>query len=898
MLISAVTVLCAVLLPAAEAPATDTPIELLNADTYWRLHLAWRTPQVATASGELKPLLEKKRRGLKEADRKPVPAVHSPLPPAGWAASDFDDRSWARDLLPVEFPQAPKATVYVPGNPMEWQAVAARGKFLLADPSGVGDLRLSVAYAGGVVVYVNGRELARGHLPTGKLAPETLAERYADEAYLTPDGHKLPLPRDGKDYADRYAKRIRRLADVPVPASMLRNGVNVLAIEARRAPLSEAWLTAAYGKVSHRGAWGPFGHVGLFDVKLTAAKAAGAAANTARPAGMQLWTCGAFENLLVWQHGDPCERPLLKLTGVRNGAFSGRIVVGSTKPIRGVKVAPGELSAGPARIPASAVQVRYAALSSAATSWVASRASSGTARFDMLLDKPPAEVPVVDLPVPKRSWRLQWSHPHGRPVPGAVLPIWVTVHVPAAAKPGVYEGKVRVSADGLAPVDVPVRLAVHDWPLPSPRDFVSHNNLWPSHESTALHYGAGLWSDRHFELMGHVLELSNLAANKFCVLHLVCEAYHMGNRESMVRWIDAGGGRYRHDFSILDRYLDLYASACGRPGLLLLSVFVPRADQVDKKTSKPARWCKVSRLDPKTGTVTPMAQPAYGTPESAAFWRPVLAAIRKRLLKRGWWGVTALGTGSDVQPRPETVAAFREIWPDGVWMSSSHMRPRWYPCGESDRVPVPYRESVWGTGSPYDPEGRRPKQYPRPWKTDGRGREWAFPRVGQGVCSALYDSSRLVLVRAVQEGTLQGGINGFGRIGADFLPIPDPRRDGRFLSLCGPIGAHLGPSASTRAIVAPGPKGIVATERLEMFREGLQVREAMISIQKAIDGGRLPAELARQCTKLLNDRARTYLRTHPDTPAAWTAFECGLLERDDRLFALCAEAAAATGRAD
>ncbi|MFP4057827.1 MAG: glycoside hydrolase domain-containing protein [Candidatus Brocadiia bacterium] len=886
--------LAAVLALALACPAAaGEPIEILSCDSSYRLFLHWRTPVVAARSGELVPLLEKKQRGMTEADRKPVPSARSPLPPDGWHEPGFDDRSWARDILPVEFPQDHRATAREAGNPAAWALIAARGMFYVEDPGQARGLRLSLVYAGGVVVRVNGQELVRAHLPKGALRPEAVAEPYPPEAYLRPDGKKLPMASRTEAYPERFARRVRRLADIEVPAAVLRQGTNVLAIECRRAPLSEVWLEAPYGKLTYRGPHGPFGHVGLLDLRLTAQ--AGVSPNVARPEGLQVWTCRAFENLLQWHHGDPCETPALRLVGCRNGAFSGRIVISSAEPIRGVCVEVSDLEGEGASLPAAAIEVRYADRATPPTSWVPSRASSGHYRFDRLLAEPPAEVAAVDVSVPKRSWGLQWSHPRAKPGPAAVLPAWLTVHVPADAKPGLYRATATVEAQGAEPTRVPLAIRVHDWALPSPRDFASHNNLYQSHESTALYYDVPLWSDRHFALMGRALELSTLAADKFCVVHLVAPAYHMGNSQSMARWVRRGDGGYDHDFSLVDRYFDLYEAACGKPGLVLLVVFVPRADHVDK-TGEPARWLKVSRLDPATGRVEPMDQPPYGTPRSVAFWRPVLEGVLERLRRRGWLDVAALGTGADVHPQPATVAAFHEIWPEGPWMSSSHTRPRWYKAGEDRRVPVFYRESVWGVGRLYDPEADRQDHYPRPWASDSPYREWAFPRVGQAMIKALYDSSRLVLFRAAPEASLQGGLTGIGRVGADFLPLPHETKPGRFRSLCGPIGAHLGPAASTRAFVGPGSDGPVATERLEMFRQGVQVREALLFLQRALEAEAVDEELARRCTALLDERARTYLRTRRDTVAGYLYFESGLLEREGRLFALCAEVAEATGR--
>ena len=56
------------------------------------------------------------------------------------------------------------------------------------------DLRVSVAYIGGVAVYVNGEEIGRSELPTDALEAYTPATKYPIEAYTTEDG-KTALPR-------------------------------------------------------------------------------------------------------------------------------------------------------------------------------------------------------------------------------------------------------------------------------------------------------------------------------------------------------------------------------------------------------------------------------------------------------------------------------------------------------------------------------------------------------------------------------------------------------------------------------------------------------------------------------------------------------------------------------
>ena len=59
-----------------------------------------------------------------------------------------------------------------------------------------------------------------------------------------------------------------------------------------------------------------------------------------------------------------------------------------------------------------------------------------------------------------------------------------------------------------------------------------------------------------------------------------------------------------------------------------------------------------------------------------------------------------------------------------------------------------------------------------------------------------------------------------------------------------------------KTLLGPGETGAVATERFEAFREGVQICEAILAIQKGIDSGKLPADLAAKANALLDDRSK------------------------------------------
>lgn len=825
---------------------------LLDSKTgFWRTFITYRTPVLVDKEGKIKPLLTKYHK-RKNPNPRPVPVTCSGYPEDKWKDVAFDDLSWTRSRGIIGPGQSLKAYIWEPGGPGAVQLICARAKFEVKDPAKCSGLKLALSFQGGAVVHVNGKELAREQMPKGELRFESNATPYPVDAYIRPDGKQL-TGYDRKAHGALFAKRTRNL-EVQIPAASLRKGVNVVAVEIYRAPINEVHLTAKWSKVSWRGAPGPWAHARLLHAKVTAPAAVAAVPNVGRPKGVQVWRSQPWGTVTGLDYGDPFDsvKPIC-LVGVRGGEFNGRFVVSSDQAFGGLKVSVTDLVGKNGKIPVSQITTRYAL-------------PEGY-RFDALTALPPGNVPLKAYQKSRRSPRAQ----------AAMQPVWLTVRVPKTAQAGSYEATITVQAEGLKDVRIPLRLSVQDWTLTAVRDYVSHNNIWQSHESVALRYKVPFWSEKHFELMGQVLELLGPLANQFCVVHVVPGAYHQGNSEGMIRWIDKGNGKYDHDLSVFDKYLDLYQKKLGKPGLLLLSVVTPYTDKVNKKTGKGGHVV-VSRLDPATKKVESMEGPKYGTPECESFWRDVLTKVRARLDKRGWMDVTALGTGSDRTPLPETFGMFKRIWKDSKWMSSSHMNPSSYKAGKEGMVPVPYRERVWGIPSGY----KAGKTYPAPWKSAPRHYQWAFSRSGSGWLELKHYHS-LSDYRLQPEKSILSGMTGIGRVGADFWDI-----EGRKYPLSGSSGAHLGCSASIRYFLYPGPKGPLPTTRSEMFREGVQIREAIVFLRNAIDNSKAAA-LAPKIKALLNQRGLNMVA--PNGHRNW-------LDDEANLFSLCGEVASALGAAE
>jgi hypothetical protein len=107
-----------------------------------------------------------------------------------------------------------------------------------------------------------------------------------------------------------------------------------------------------------------------------------------------------------------------------------------------------------------------------------------------------------------------------------------------------------------------------------------------------------------------------------------------------------------------------------------------------------------------------------------------------------------------------------------------------------------------------------------------------------------------------------------------------------------------GPNDAQRALLAPGPDGAIATERFENFREGTEISEAIIYLEKALADKKISGELEAKVGKYLTDRGTVFIKFWYDKRASpWDSgmktSVPGQVDRDAELLALCAEVAAA-----
>jgi glycosyl hydrolase family 123 len=842
---------CAAL--AADGPAKADPVEaaapttVLDTAGFWRMHQTLKPP-VAQYTDGLRPMLLSA--GYLNSE--------TPDPPSNWPSLEFDDSTWLR------------APALVSAKTPYLARLSLRGRFQVADPSKVEGLKLSLDFHGGAVVWVNGREVARAHVPKGQPAADRVAEAYPETAFVTDSGDLITYDRwkkmKNEHRKSRQALRRRSLDRVAIPSSSLRKGVNVVAIEIVRAPYHKSVeVKKAPGSGRH-----PIDLTWytcrLLGVRLTADEAEGLTPNVVRLAGLQAWNSNLLVGDFDMDFGASCEalRPI-RIVGARGGWFSGKVVVGRDGPLRGLKATMSALCGpGGATIPPSASQVRYA------MPWGTehlARPYGGEPNpyparpqsLSALTEQPADEIAVRTRKPGRHDLKMP---PEVGPVYGAVVPVWVTVKVPRDIASGAYKGTLRIETRDAPPITVPVELSVADWAVPSTDDYRSWIELFQSTDTLSIEYKTPLWSERHFELIAKSMQFMGDIGSRTTYIPLICRT-NLGNAESMVRWIPKGDGTYDYDFTVMDRYLDLVEKHIGKPKFVVFNVWdvyiIPKGKKGRGAEENAIRYLRqkkllmgegpaVTVLDPKTGATSTVYLPPYTDEKSRALWQPLLEKIREKLRGRGLEKAMMFGLMPDARPSREELDLFNEMAPEVEWVVHSH-----HGAGATVRgvARVGYQSRVWNISHASD----RKRQYGWNNKT----------------LLVNYMRSRNLLSfpathwRTMVEQNIAGGQRGVGRIGADFWACLFDKR-GRRVGRCW----NRYPESSWRnldlysAVLAPGADGPIATTRYEILREGVQECEARIYIEQALLDAKmkdaLGKELADRCQAALDERIALMLK--------------------------------------
>jgi hypothetical protein len=157
-----------------------------------------------------------------------------------------------------------------------------------------------------------------------------------------------------------------------------------------------------------------------------------------------------------------------------------------------------------------------------------------------------------------------------------------------------------------------------------------------------------------------------------------------------------------------------------------------------------------------------------------------------------------------------------------------------------------------------------PKRTPA-WLLDGPRRSTVIwtARLLQSDYSPLREIRRLEELYG-----LMASYDGLGEFGADLFPIKTPV-GGYATPAAGAGTGWVSPGRSTLALLYPGPDGPVATERFEMFREGVELCEAVLFLRNVLYTEQLLGDLQQ--------RVERYVMPNCSELPAGSAYGSGVL---------------------
>jgi hypothetical protein len=875
----------------AEKNVNSSSTVILNTHSFWRCYLTLKPSLYGTSASASPPSSRTYSPAGTGTHTLTATQPDLPYPPADWMQIDFDDSEWWRH--PAPFPSMPfdpdrTWNHYGDNQPIGLALICARGKFTVTDLTEVKELKISCMYRGGIVVYLNGKEVLRNHMPAGEIKMDTLAEDYPAEISILPDvpSHR---PEFRAEYEKKVPLRIRKVENVSIPVTALRKGMNVLAIEIHRTAMTPTKY--------------PWNQCALISIELTA-EGRGIVQNITRPSGVvQVWNADLLADVTDVDYGDPHERlKPVKIVGTRGGVFTGQFVVSSDKSIRGLNVDFVELrhESGKAVIPAVNVCIYYPRLEISVSNqnprypwkgtWKPIGCNIGELRCaGTLANKPPSEVPVV------RKQQIQDGYPY---IWGAVQPVWVSITIPRNAPAGIWKGTLKLTMEDITQaMMIPVELKVCSWLLPEPRDFVFFMDFVQSPDGLASHYKVPMWSDRHWQLIDRTFEMLGEVGNKTLYIPVITPT-HFGNSETMIRWIEDSDGKFKYDFSIAEKYLDIATRRCGKPRVVCLYAWdVYLGGTVHRYTGGMGEHAKkwkenttgVTKVD-KTGKSETMMVPVCGD-EAKKLWLPWGQAVLEFAKRHALEDRIMIGIAGDIRPSKEQVEFWKEILPGIKWVAQGHDR-----ADDLHGVPVGYSSSIFGCSfAVTDPEIKRWYGWQRPSVTT------YFPRVFRdghhGWTAGLY-------MRLVPEWNISGWQNGVGRVTADFFGGVIARDPKTFWGNAGLRNSWL----------TPGPNGVIPTAEYIFLREGIQECEARIFLEKVLQDEttrhRIGEELATHCQKVLDERTRYIMWVFDLNYVNYNTSGCmirkpldlnwyagsGWRERSARLFEIAGEVARIIGK--
>ncbi len=209
---------------------------------------------------------------------------------------------------------------------------------------------------------------------------------------------------------------------------------------------------------------------------------------------------------------------------------------------------------------------------------------------------------------------------------GSLTYYWITIAIPATAKPGNYHA--HVNTGGKDPLELDV--AVSNRQLPPPASWSFDLDLWQHPAAIARVHNVGLWSGEHYELMRPYFQMLASAGQKNITTSIVHEPWGhqtFDDFPSLIKWIKKSDDSWSFDYTRFDEYVE-FVMSCGITSRINCYSIIPWKMMVQYYDEA---------LQKDTSIATEMGTKAY-----AATWKPMLQDFTRHLKEKNWFSKTTI----------------------------------------------------------------------------------------------------------------------------------------------------------------------------------------------------------------------------------------------------------------
>ena len=198
-----------------------------------------------------------------------------------------------------------------------------------------------------------------------------------------------------------------------------------------------------------------------------------------------------------------------------------------------------------------------------------------------------------------------------------VRPVWLSIDIPANAKPGDYSGSIQVHSS-TERATLQVRIHVQQPTLPEPRDWKFRLDLWQNPWVVASYFQVEPWSEEHKALLRKHLKLYAEAGGKYITTYTVHSPWSDNSyvlEGTMIGWLKTTAGAWKFDYSIFDQYVEL-AMEAGVDEAITIYTPIPWGHRFRYLDEKSGNFI-YEEWSPKSAAVQGVLERVSGRPEGA-----------------------------------------------------------------------------------------------------------------------------------------------------------------------------------------------------------------------------------------------------------------------------------------